>query len=281
MKRKLFFLSSIYGFCLHNKQSFLMAFIWCVSMLKFTNLHAQQERKDIRQGNELYKEKKYEAADKKYDEALKKKPNSVEALYNKGNVLYQNKKYEDAAKQFETVATMSNDNNIKAKAYHNMGNSFMENKKYQDAVNAYKNSLKSNPSDADTKYNLSYALQKLRQEQNQQKKDDKNKDKNEEKNKDQQDQKNKQDQDKKDQEQQQKEQQEKNDKEGQNEQPKDPKDEKGEEKKPEKQQPKPSQISKEDAKKLLDALKNEEQKVQEKLQKNKGKYEKVKTEKDW
>jgi tetratricopeptide (TPR) repeat protein len=224
---------------------------------------AQEERKPVRQGNELYKAGKYDEAQKKYEEALTKKPNTVEALFNKGNVMFQNKDYENAQKQFETVAALSNDDAIKAKAYHNMGNSFLESNKFKESVDAYKNALKFNPNDSDTKYNLAYALQKLKQQQNQQNKDDQNKDKdqnkdlqNKDKDQQQQDNKDKQEQQNKDQ----KDNEQKGDKGKEEEQKNDGKEE-------QKPQPKPSQISKEDAQKLLEALKNEEQKVQEKLQK--------------
>ena len=240
---------------------------------------AQEERKPVRQGNELYKAGKYDEAQKKYEEALTKKPNTVEALFNKGNVMFQNKDYENAQKQFETVAALSNDDAIKAKAYHNMGNSFLESNKFKESVDAYKNALKFNPNDSDTKYNLAYALQKLKQQQNQQNKDDQNKDK--DKNKDQQNQnkdKDQQQQDNKDKQEQQNKDQKDNEQKGDKGKEKEQKNDGKEEQKP---QPKPSQISKEDAQKLLEALKNEEQKVQEKLQKIKGTSEKVKVEKDW
>ena len=119
-------------------------------------------------------------------------------------------------------------------------------KNYEDAIYGYKNALKINPKDEDTRYNLAYALKKLAEQQKNQKKDDK---------------KDKDKQDKKDENKEKKEN--KNDK---------------EKEKQEEQQP---QMSKEQAEKMLNALKNDEKKLQA-LRKKKGDpANKVKVEKDW
>ena len=242
-----------------------MLFILCLVSLYAT---AQQERKPIRDGNELYQKHKYDEAEKKYDEALSVKPNLAEGIYNKANVQYQKKDYENAAKQYETAATLSGEPMVKAKAYHNMGNSLLEAKKYKESVEAYKNALRLNPKDVDTKYNLAYALQKLKQQQqNQQQNKDENKEnKDEKQNQDKQNRQQQNQQEKKQQEQQQ-----------QNEQQQ----QQAEKDDNKKEEPRQAQISKADAEKLLDALKNEEQKVQLKLQKHKGQSTTGKVEKDW
>jgi Ca-activated chloride channel homolog len=149
----------------------LMLFVLC--LLSFYTM-AQQERKPVRDGNELYQKQKYDDAEKKYDEALAVKPNLLEGIYNKANVQYQKKDYENAAKQYETAAALSNEPLVKAKAYHNMGNALLEAKKYKESVEAYKNALRLNPNDADTKYNLAYALQKLKQQASQSKSNNQN-----------------------------------------------------------------------------------------------------------
>jgi tetratricopeptide (TPR) repeat protein len=242
---------------------------------------AQQERKPVRDGNALYQQKKYAEAEQKYDEALKLKPNLVEGIYNKANIQFQKKEYEEAAKQYETAAALSSNPAVKSKAYHNMGNAYLEAGKYKEGIDAYKNALKLNPADADTKYNLAYALQKMKQEQ-QQNKDQQNKDQNKENKDDKNQQQNKdeqmQDQQNKDQQQQNKQDQKGEEKKQQQQPNEQQQAEKNEEKKAE---PKQAQISKADAEKLLDALKNEEQKVQLKLQKHKGQATSGKVEKDW
>jgi hypothetical protein len=143
-----------------------------------------------------------------------------------------------------------------------MGNALMKGQRYQEAVKSYIESLKLNPNDQDTKYNLSYALAKLREQQQQQNKNDKNKDNKQDQQKDKQNQ----DQQKKD--------QEKQDQQKQNQQ----------QQKQDQQQQKPQQgqekkMAKADAERILDVLKNSEKDVQKKLRVRQG--VRVKTEKDW
>ena len=237
---------------------------------------SQEERADIRKGNEFYETKEYNQAEVNYLKALEKKPESLEGSFNLGNVTYRQEKYQDAADRFEMLAKQSNTPEQVANSYYNMGNSLLQNKEYEKSIEAYKNALRNNPKDTDAKYNLSYAQAKLKQQQQQedqdQNKEDENKEdekkedeKKEEEKKEDENKKNKDQEEKK--EEQDKQEQEK--KEG----------EKGDEEK--EQQSKPEQISKEDAQRLLDALKNDEQKIQKDLKKKKAKVNKVKIEKDW
>lgn len=221
------------------------------------NIFAQSTNDLLRRGNDAYQEKKFSDAEVKYKKALEKNPKTEIGKFNLGDALYQQQRYEDASQQFESMAASTKDKSAQAKAFHNLGNSYVQAKKYQEGINAYKNSLKLNPKDEDTKYNLAYALSMMKQQQEQQKQ-------NQDKNKDQKD---KQQQQKKDQQQKQNEQ-------------------KKEEQKPEKEQQKQQQqkeqkLSKEEAERLLEALKNEEKKVQEKLDKKKEKGTRVRVEKDW
>ncbi len=197
--------------------------------------NAQSERKIIREGNKLYQQKNYPDAEVNYRKALQKKQDSKYAEYNLGNALYKQEKYEDAEKQFSGIANDKNfDKREKSGAYHNLGNSFLKQKKYEESVSAYKNALKQNPKDEETRYNLAYAQAKLLKEKQQQQQ--KNKDQKQGKDKDQ----------KKDDQQ----------KQGDN---KDKKDQQQKQAKP-----KPQKISKEDAEKILKALNNDEKEIQKK-----------------
>lgn len=227
---------------------------------------SQQDRKFIKDGNKLFEEKKYNEAEKSYQQALKKNKESYNATFNLGDAYYKQQKYEDAAQQFQALTHRATSKDTLSKAYHNLGNALLKSKKYEESVNAYKNALKNNPDDEDTRYNLAYAQQLLKQQQQQQNKDknDKNKDKDKkDKDKKDKDDKNKDKDNKKD--------QEKKDKEDQK---------KDQKKKDKKQQQQPDQISKEDAQRLLDALQNDERNVQNKAKKGKQGI-KVKIEKDW
>ena len=247
-------------------------------IISVVTVNAQQERKHIRKGNREYNNAVidsvttdttlYQDAEVDYRKALDKDPNNWNATYNLANSLLKQGKFEEATRQYQAVTGMDNDNKEDlAKAYHNLGNSQLKESKLDEAIEAYKNSLRNNPNDYETKYNLAWAQnKKQQQEQQQQENQDQNKDQNEDqenKDKDQQDQdkKDNQDQDQKDQEKQQKDQ--------------------DQQQQQQQQEQKQNKISKEDAMRILEALQNDEKKVQEKVQKQKVKPKNRTTQKDW
>ncbi|SDB98163.1 tetratricopeptide repeat protein [Williamwhitmania taraxaci] len=208
---------------------------------------SQVDKKNIRMGNRLYEKEKYLDSEVKYRKALENNPNSVDAMFNLGDALYKQGKVEESAKVFNEALPLVKQKEQRdhlANTLYNLGNSLLKAKKFDESINAYKHSLRANPKDSDTKYNLAYAMQMKKQDQK--KKDDKNKDKN------------KPDDQKK----------------------KDPNKDKNDQ---DKQQPqKPQQkISKDDAERILNALQNNEQKVQEKAREQKGQPVKVKVQKNW
>jgi Ca-activated chloride channel family protein len=236
---------------------------------------AQEEKKALRKGNDSYNGGKPTEAVSLYKKSLKEKQDYYKANFNLGDAYYRtaelirtgkmpvpNKRmtadsaanivYDQAAEQFEVVAkSVSNADTIQ-KAWHNYGNAKLMQKSYEDAILGYKKALKLNPKDEDTRYNLAYAQKQLAQQQkNQKDKDDKK------------------DQDKKDKKDEQKDKKEKDKEDINNKNDKD---------KQEAQQP---QMSKEQAEKMLNALKNDEKRMQS-LRKKKGEPgQKVKVEKDW
>lgn len=235
----------------------------------------QQERKqnikpELRKGNELYKQKKYAEAQNSYMNALQKDPTSYTGMFNMGDALYKDKKFENARQVLTASAKSTKDKKEQAKSYHNIGNTFMEEKKWEEAIDAYKQSLRLDPTDADTKYNLAYANAMLKKNGGNKNNKDKNKKDQDKKDQDKKDQ-DKKDQDKKDQ-----------DKKDQDKKNEDPKDDKGDKDKPEQQprpQGQPSKLSQQQAENLLNALRQEEKKLQDKKDKNKGVP--VKLDKDW
>jgi Ca-activated chloride channel family protein len=236
----------------------------------------RKARKMVRQGNQLYQQKQYTDASVAYRKALDKSSYYDKASYNLGNALYENKNFKEAAPQYELTAKTATNKFTKAEAYHNLGNSMMETKNYQGAVDAYKNSLRNNPNDDETRYNLAVA-QKLLDKENQQNKDDKNKDKdNKDKDKKEKDDK------KKDKKEGDDEKDKKDDKDKDGKGDKD-KDKKQDPKKEEKEKPKPQQgkMSPQQIKQLLESLNNEEKKTQKKMNAKKSKGKKIKQEKDW
>ena len=233
-----------------------------------------QEKKLIRQGNASYKDKEYDNSELKYRKALEKNARSFDAGFNLGDALFRQKKYKEASKQFEQLAHSEATKENKAKAFHNLGNSYMMSKneqqqpELQKAIDAYKNALRNNPKDDETRYNLAYA-QKMLQKQQQQQKNNKNKDQKDQKNQD------KKNQDNKDKKQDQKKDQKQNKDQKQDQQ----KNQKQQEK--EKQSQKQQQIPKEKAEQMLKALENDEKDLQKKLKLQKVKGKKTNIEKDW
>lgn len=251
--------------------------LFLIGMICFSqvNLWAQQELKHIREGNDYYESQDFEKARQSYLKGVEANADSYGAAFNLGDALYKGGQYEEAATHFKSLVQKATTNEQKAESYHNLGNSLLETQKYQESVDAYKNALRNNPNDEATRYNLAYALQKLKeqqqqqQQQNQQNQDQQNQDQQNKENQDQQNQDQQQDQQKqeeqKNQEQQQQNQQQQN-KEGENQ---------------EQQAPPPQGISKEDAERLLEALQNQEQELQEELKKKKVKAKSSKVAKDW
>jgi Ca-activated chloride channel homolog len=249
---------------------------------------AQSSKKLVREGNNKYEDGDFSDAEVQYRKALTKDPNYYKGKFNLGDAMYQQKNYKESGKIFDDLAQRKLDPNAKSGVYYNLGNSLMSEKKYQDAIEAYKNSLRLKPDDPDAKYNLEYARKKLSEQQKQQQQNkDQNKDKDKNKDKNKQDQQNKdqnkndkqKDKDKQDQQQQDKQdKQDQKDKQNQDQNKQD----QGDQNKQQQQQNQPQQISKADAQKMLEALKNDEKKTLQALQKQKAKAAKgKKTDIDW
>lgn len=209
--------------------------------------HAQNERKLGREGNKEYKNDRFPEAELKYRKSLEKNQSFDIAKYNLGNALYKQGKYNEALQQFSESQSMIKDKKALSNRYYNMGNSLLKENKYTESIEAYKKALRNNPEDEDARYNLSYAMSKMTQQQKQQQ-ENKNQNKDQQENK---------------QQQQNKDNQEK------------------QENKQQKQQQQQNQhkISKEDAERILQALKNEEKELQEKMKRKEGKN--YRPDKDW
>jgi len=218
-------------------------------------LYAQNAKTYVYKGNKLYSQKKYDEAAAEYNKSVGDKNLGLQGNFNLGDALFKQKKFDDAAQHFTDIGSSANNTGIKADAYHNLGNTLMASKKYQESVDAYEKSLLNNPKDDQTRYNLAYAQEKLKQQQKKNQ-DKNNKDKKNQQNKDQQNK----DQDKKNQD---KNNQDKN-KQNQDQQKQDP-----------------NKMSKDDAQRMLDALNNNEKNTQDKLKNKKFKAGRAQIDKDW
>lgn len=241
----------------------------------------------INEANDLASSDDFVLAEMEYRKAISTKPTSVAGTYNLGHTYYNKGNFEEALFRNQQAAKNAIDKPEKHSAFHNIGNILMQNKKCKDAVEAFKNALRNDPTDDETRYNLALAKECAKDEKEPPQEEDDKKD--EEKDK-----KENEDEQNKD-----KEQEDKEDKEGEGEdedkkegedkedegKPDDKKDKDGEGDDKKKEQPKPQQkpgqLSPQQIKNLLEAMDNQEQKVQEKMNAKKAKGVKIQTEKDW
>lgn len=216
------------------------------------SLMAQGAKTDTRKGNKLFKKNSFTQSEIRYRKALQKDSLSSAAKFGLADALYKQNKQDEAINYYSSLAenpTLSPEK--KADVMHNMGNIYMHKKDYAKSVEAYKQSLKLNPDDNDTRYNYVLARnllkQQQQQQQNNQNKDNNkdNKDKNKDQNKDQQQ--NNKDQDKKD-----------------DKQDKEKKDNNQSQGNPEQQE-----MSKQQAEQILNAYKQDEDNTREKIEKAK------------
>ena len=141
------------------------------------------ERDYIRKGNRLFKDSVFVDAEVNYRKALEVNPKSIVSMYNLGNTLSQQQKFKDAMEQYVAATQIEKDKAKLGQIYHNMGVLFQSGKDYQKAVEAYKMSLRNNPKDDETRYNLALA-QKLLKDQQQNQQDNKDQNKQNDQNKD-------------------------------------------------------------------------------------------------
>ena len=227
-------------------------------------------------------------AEKKYRLGVSAKQNNVVGSYNLGNAYYKSELYDEAMLRHLEAIKNSVSKLEKHNAYHNIGNTLMQQKRCQEAVSAYKDALRNNPTDNETRYNLALAQECAKEQGNgdgdgddEDKDKDKDKDKDYKENSDENKDKEEKNKDKEGEDEDKKEGNDKEDEDGKpkedngNQENKDPNKDKGRPK------PQPGKISPQQVKNLLEAMNNEEKKVQEKMNASKTKGIKVKSEKDW
>jgi tetratricopeptide (TPR) repeat protein len=235
--------------------------IYSFLLLSFA-IFAQEKDMNLPKANDEFADKKYANAEAEYRISLSNNPKKAIASYNLGNSIYKQNQGSEALLSYEKTIKIATERPEKHKAFHNSGNIYMAEKNYSAAVEAYKNALRNNPNDEETRYN--FALAKKMLKDNPPKKDDKKKD----------DKKDKKDDKKKDDKKDDKKKDDKKDGDK-----KDKNDNKGNE--DGKPKPRPGGIPKERVQNLLDAVNNEEKKIQDKVNAKKVKGKPMQTEKDW
>ena len=209
------------------------------------------DRDYLRSGNKLYNDSLFIKAEVDYRKALELNPKSTDAMFNLANALLMQQKAQEAMEQYQSVSKIEKDKEKLAQIYHNMGVILQSGKQYPQCIEAYKESLRNNPKDDETRYNLALAQKLLKDQQ----------------------------QDQQNQDQQQQQQEQKEDKQDQNKDQQE-QDQKDQQQNQQQQQQNKNEMSKENAQQLLNAVMQDEKNVQDKVKKQlqiKGK----KLEKDW
>ncbi|WP_445710655.1 tetratricopeptide repeat protein [Flavobacterium sp.] len=249
-------------------------------------IYSQNKDKNLFKGTESFTGKKYISAetDFRISQSNNEEKKAV-ANYNLGNSIYRQNQPGEAKYKFLNAVEVAKTKEEKHKAFHNLGNTLMLEENYSGAVEAYKNALRNNPSDDETRYNYALAKQKLKEnppKDDKEKKKDKDKEK-QDKDKKEQD---KKDQDKKEKEDKGKEKDKKDSDKGKEDDKKKEGDDKkgkqdGDKKEDENGNPKPSGANKQQIENLLNAVNNAEKKIQDKVNAKKVKVAPSTNEKDW
>ena len=232
------------------KKCYILSLLLCVG----AGQALAQEKTDrdyLRSGNKLYNDSLFIKAEVDYRKALELNPKSTDAMFNLGNALLMQQKAKEAMEQYESVSKIEKDKEKLAQIFHNMGVILQSSKQLPQCIEAYKESLRNNPKDDETRYNLALAQKQLKDQQ----------------------------QDQQNQDQQQQQQEQKEDKQDQNKDQQE-QDQKDQQQNQQQQQQNKNEMSKENAQQLLNAVMQDEKNVQDKVKKQiqiQGK----KLEKDW
>ena len=274
----------------NKKKIYISILFFIIASLQYNGQTIESKLKLI-EGNQAYKNGDFNKSSSNYEKSLFEDEKNIDAFYNSGNASYMSGDFESARESFNSFISKTKNIEDKSKAHYNIGNSYLteyakEAKEkgqapssdiLKNAIKEYQQSLRFNPNDKDARYNLSYAM-KLLQNQEKQEQENKDQDKKEKEDKKNQDNKENKDQDKKEKEDKEKQdQKKKEDKEKENKQGQE---NKKQEEKVKKQNPKPNE-TKEQAIKNLDAINNDEQKVLLKVNRKKGDQKKKSKTKDW
>ena len=284
---------------IYEKKTYISILFFIVVSLQF---HGQtiESKMELNEGNQAYKNGDFNKSSSNYEKSLSKDEKNLAAFYNSGNASYMSGDFESARESFNSFISKTNNIDDKSKAHYNIGNSFLteyakEAKEkgqapssdiLKNAIKEYQQSLRFNPNDKDARYNLSYAMKLLQnQEKQEQENKDQNKDQEDKEDQDKKDNKNQDNKENKDQGQKEKdgknkEKQDQKDKEDKQEENKPDQENKKQEEKDKKKNPKPNE-TKEQAIKNLDAINNDEQKVLLKVNRKKGDQKKKSKTKDW
>lgn len=155
------------------KKNFLLLIFLCAAVLGISQ--SKKVEDIIRTGNDYYIQEQFEQAVNEYNKAIAKDPANAMAKYNMANALYKQRKENEAGKQYLAVSMDAKGPLLRSKAYYNYGVLLTKQKRLEESIEAYKNALRQNPTDKDTRENLQKALLELKKKNPPKKKEEKDK----------------------------------------------------------------------------------------------------------
>ena len=235
------------------KRYLILLFI-CITCA--ATMEAQTLRDYVRRGNRLMVDTLggkdlSEKAIIQYKKAMEIDSTFSITRYNLGNALIRQGKPQDAMAEYQAAAKYEKDKKRLSDIYHNMGVLLQASKDYAHAVECYKESLRNDPSNDQTRYNYVLAKWHLKNQQNENQDGEDNKE-------DKQQEQQKQEENKKEQQPQQQKQQQQ-----------------------EQQQQDRAEMSKENAERLLQAAMRNEKETQEKIQRQQQDVPRRRLQKQW
>lgn len=239
-----------------NKLNIILALIM-ISSLAVPGAVAEEFSEIVRQGNEAYGNQQYDLALEKYQMAETERPESAELDYNMAGVLYQQGKYEEAVEKFNR-ALNSQEIAVETKAHYNLGNTYYRMGDFPNAIKSYENALTNDPDDVNAKFNLELSRKMLKEQMKPEEQDQQEQEQQEQQEQEQQDQ----------QQQDQEQDQEQNEEEQQQQQDSGDEDKKDQQSKEQQQQQQEKPMSREDAERILNALKDDERDVQKNIRRS-------------
>ncbi|MEO6313717.1 MAG: tetratricopeptide repeat protein [Chitinophagaceae bacterium] len=138
-------------------------------------VHAQKNDAVIHKGNELYKQKNYDASQQEYKKVLALDPKNATASYNNGNAQFRGNKGDEAIQSYDNTIANTKEKPVRQKAFYNKGVALSKQQKLQESIDAWKESLKLDATDNDARENLQKALMELKKQQEQKNNEDKDK----------------------------------------------------------------------------------------------------------
>ncbi len=147
--------------------------IYILFLLFFNSVEAQNWRDSLVAARTAYSNEDFAEALKYYESAQKNAPDELDFSDEIAQSAYKAREFEKAEKVYQQGGNNKKTSIERSENYHNIGNAKMKRKDYKGAVESYKESLRQNPNDDQTRYNLSEAIRQLK---NKQKQENKNKD---------------------------------------------------------------------------------------------------------